>query len=85
MVELAGRGGSAEAAAAVTQLPFRLDDCQLGLSSEVAVRGAQRHRWDAAAERRRRRERQTGDRERKEQDEKYIQNMSMMEGGRKRQ
>lgn len=49
-IELAGGGGSAEAAAAVTQLPFRLDDCQLGLGATVAVRRAQRHRRDPTEE-----------------------------------
>lgn len=43
---MAGGRGSAEAAAAVTQLPFRLDDCQLGLSATLAVRRAQRQRRD---------------------------------------
>lgn len=43
---MAGGRGSAEAAAAVTQLPFRLDDCQLGLSGTLAVRRAQRQRRD---------------------------------------
>lgn len=43
---MAGGRGSAEAAAAVTQLPFRLDDWQLGLSATLAVRRAQRQRRD---------------------------------------
>lgn len=51
MIKLAGGRGSAEAAAAVTQLPFRLGDCQLGLSSTITVRRAQRHCRDFTEER----------------------------------
>lgn len=48
MVELAGGRWPAKAAAAVTQLPFRVSDCQWRVSGTVAVRRAQRHRWDVA-------------------------------------
>lgn len=53
MIKLAGGRGSAEAAAAVTQLPLTLDDCQRGLGGALAVRRAQRNRRDLAEERRR--------------------------------
>lgn len=46
LIKLAGGRGSAEAAAAVTQLRLRIQDCQLEISSTVAARRAQRHRWD---------------------------------------
>lgn len=48
MVELTGGRWPAKAAAAVTQLPFRVYDCQWRVSGTVAVRRAQRHRWDVA-------------------------------------
>lgn len=48
MVELTGGRWPAKAAAAVTQLPFRVDDCQWRISGTVAVRRAQRHRRDVA-------------------------------------
>lgn len=46
VVELEGGGGSAQAAAAVTQLPVRLADCQLGLRRPVG--GAHREHRDVA-------------------------------------
>lgn len=50
MVKLEGGGGSAKAAAAVTELLCRGDDCQLGLNR--AVGGAQRNHWDPTEQRR---------------------------------
>lgn len=50
MVKLEGGGGSAKAAAAVTELLCRGDDCQLGLNR--AIRGAQRNHRDATEQRR---------------------------------
>lgn len=49
VIKLEGGRGSAKAAAAVTQLPSRLDDSQLGLSR--AVRRAQRNHRDLTEER----------------------------------
>lgn len=49
VIKLEGGRRSAKAAAAVTQLPFRLEDCQLGLLR--AVRRAQRNLRDLTNER----------------------------------
>lgn len=50
MIKLAGGRWSAEAAAAVTQPPFRVYDCQLRVGGTVAVRRAQRQRRDVTVE-----------------------------------
>lgn len=50
MVKLTGGRWPAKAAAAVTQLPFGVYDCQRRVGGTVAVRGAQRHRRDVTAE-----------------------------------
>lgn len=46
LIKQAGGRGSAGAAAAVTRLRLRSEDCQLEISSTVAVRRAQRDCWD---------------------------------------
>lgn len=46
LIKLAGGRGSAGAAAAVTRLRLRMEDRQLEIGSAVAVRRAQRDRWD---------------------------------------
>lgn len=51
VVKLTGGRWSAKTAAAVTELPLRLDDCQLGLSRAQTVRRAQRNCWDLTEER----------------------------------
>lgn len=50
MVKLTGGRWPAKAAAAVTQLPFGVYDCQRRVGGTVAVRGAQRHRRDVTVE-----------------------------------